>query len=91
MNTKELVRRIVDETGHSPDEVNSILDTMTTIIGNALINEEDVRLTAFGTFKNQEWKSRKICNISTGEYVNTKPSHRIVFVPSGELKEAVKL
>ena len=90
MNTKELVRRIVKETGHSNEEVTAILDTMTTIIGNALIDEEDVRLTAFGTFKNQEWKSRKIWNVGTGEYMNTKPSHRIVFVPSYELKDAIK-
>ncbi len=90
MNTKELVKRIVNETGYSNEEVSSILDTMTTIVGNALIEEEDVRLTAFGTFKNQEWKSRRIWNVGTGEYVNTKPSHRVVFVPSCELKEAIK-
>ena len=89
MNTKELVKRISKETGVSKDEVANILDTMTTIMGNALIDEEDVRLTAFGTFKNQEWKSRRIKNVVTGEYTTTKVSRRIVFVPSSELKEAL--
>ena len=89
MNTKELVSRIANETGYSKKEVKVILNTMTTIIGNALIEEEDVRLIAFGTFKNQEWKSRRIKNVVTGEYTTTKKSHRIVFVPSSELKEAL--
>lgn len=90
MNTKELINRIVEETDYSSKEVSQIIDSMTTIIGNALIDEDDVKLTAFGTFKNQEWKSRRIWNVATGEYTNTKPTHRVVFVPSSELKEAVK-
>lgn len=90
MNTKELITKITEETNYPRNEVVQIIDTMTTIIGNALIDEEDVRLTAFGTFRNQEWKSRKIWNVATGEYVNTKPTHRVVFNASAELKEAIR-
>ena len=90
MNTDELIKKIVADTGSSNEEVEAILDSMTTIIGNTLIEGSDVKLNSFGTFKSQEWVSRKIKNIITGEYTYTKPSHRIIFKPSTELKEAIK-
>ena len=89
MTTKELIKRIAKETGKSTGEINSIIDSMTTVIGNALIDGEDVKLTSFGTFKKQTWKSRKIMNVSTGEVMETKPTSRVVFVISKELKKAL--
>lgn len=90
MKYKELVREISRESGYPQTVVRRILYTTTTVIGNSLMSGENISLISFGTFKVQEWKSRYIKNLVTGEYMETRPSRRVVFTASKELKDAIK-
>lgn len=90
MTKKELIRYTSLDTGLSQEDVEAMLDSITTVIGNALIIGEDVKITEFGTFKIKEVSARRNTDISTGETRITKISHVIKFVPCIELKNAVK-
>lgn len=90
MTKKELIKFVAIETGFSNDDISYILDSITTTIGNSLIEGEEVKITEFGTFKLKNYSPRNNINIATGEKRLTKRCHLIKFVPCLELKNAVK-
>lgn len=90
MTKKELIKFVAIETGFSNDDISHILDSITTAIGNSLIEGEEVKITEFGTFKLKKYSPRNNINIATGEKRLTKQCHLIKFVPCLELKNAVK-
>lgn len=90
MTKAEIIKIIHNETGYSSREVSEIIDSFTTVIGNALIHGDTAKVTEFGTFKTKETAPREIVNIYTGKSQLTKIRRKIVFIPCTELKNAVK-
>lgn len=90
MTKDELIREVGIETGYSHEVVNTILDSITTVIGNTLISGESVSIFRFGIFKTQLRKGRTICNVYTGELQKSRDTKVIKFQPTKELKEAVR-
>lgn len=90
MTGKELVLLVRRDTGLSEKVVKEVLDSITTNIGNCLINEESVRIKYFGTFEVKQRGFRRIINISTGEEDIAGGTNYIKFNPCKELKEAVR-
>lgn len=89
MTRKELLLFVKRDTGYSIPEIAEILDSITTNIGNTLIDGEDVRIEEFGSFRVKDTPQRRICNVNTGEYQMTKPHKRIEFKPCKELHDAI--
>ncbi len=90
MRINELVTRVSQDTGMSKKNVKLVIESMTTCIGNSLIDGEDVQLYRFGNFKIKDVKGRKICNVSTKKLSYSRDFKKIVFEPSGELKKAIQ-
>ena len=90
MNKKELLSEIEKETGYSQEVIDVVLESLTTTIGNALIDGEEVDISQFGIFKTKLWKSRRICNVNSGVSSFTHDTRVIRFQPARELKEALK-
>ena len=90
MNGKELIILVKRDTGFDEQEIKEILDSITTNIGNCLVNEEDVKITNFGTFKIKSRAARTIVNVATGEEMIARGGNYIKFNPCRELKDAVK-
>lgn len=90
MTKKDLIKEVGLETGYSKVIVSSVLDSITTQIGNALINGDDVSIFRFGIFKTQIRKGRNIVNVNSGEYQKSSDVRVIKFQPTKELKDAVK-
>lgn len=91
MNLQELTKKVKEETGYSKKEIKEIIDAATTCIGNSLIDGEDVRIYKFGAFEIRHFGARNVRSIKTGEIINARGYNKIVFVPTGELKEAINM
>ena len=89
MTQRELHKIIKKETGYSIKEIKTILDSFTTNIGNALIDVETVSLPSFGSFRVKTISSRRIKNVSTGEYQLTQARNKIEFRACKELHDAI--
>lgn len=90
MNLDELTMQVKKQTGYKKKDIKVIVDAITTCIGNSLIDGEAVHIYKFGTFKVKNIKGRQIRNISTGELTWANDYNKIIFEPTGELKEAIK-
>ena len=90
MTKDELIKEVGLDTGYSNDIITSVLDSITTQIGNALINGDNVSIFRFGIFKTQIRKGRNIVNINSGKHQRTRDVRVIKFQPTKELKEAVR-
>lgn len=89
MNKSELIIYVKRDTGYDINVISDILDSITTNIGNALIDGDSVTISQFGSFKVKNMAQRRICNITTGEHQLTKPHKKIDFKPCKELKEII--
>ena len=90
MTLSELVKATASEAGVSQTTVHNVLNNAFICMGKTLATGEDVKISGFGSWKVKESAPRKARNPKTGESVEVPASHRIAFVPSGDLKEAVK-
>ena len=91
MNLRELTTKIKEETGYSKKEIKEIIDAATTCIGNSLIDGEEVHIYKFGSFEIRHVGARNVCSIKTGKIINARDYNKIVFVPTGELKQAINM
>lgn len=90
MTKNDLIKEVGLDTGYSNEVVATILDSITTQIGNALINGDNVSIFRFGVFKTRIRKGRNIVNINSGKSQKTRDVRVISFRPTKELKEAVR-
>jgi DNA-binding protein HU-beta len=85
MNQKELVQAVAEETGKSQKETRLVLESILNNIKAALIQEEEVRLFQFGTFKTQSNKARTGRNPKTGEVMQIPERQSVRFKASEKL------
>lgn len=90
MNKQELLNEVESKTGYELDVIDEILDSLTTVIGNSLIDGNDVEIEDFGIFQNKTWKGRNIKNVNSGKITKTQDSRVIRFQPTKELRDAIK-
>ncbi len=67
MNKSELGERLADRTGMTKAAAKDAVDGMFEVIGEALANGEEVRISGFGTFGTRERPARTARNPRTGE------------------------
>jgi DNA-binding protein HU-beta len=89
VSKSDIVSRVAEETGHTKTLVSAVVDATITQIGQALVEGEDVRLHAFGTFAVKETKARQARNPMTGDIVDVPAGRKVSFKPSSELKKVI--
>ena len=89
MNKSELAERLAGRTGMSKAAAKDAVDGVFETIGEALVNEEEVRIAGFGTFGTRNRPARTGRNPATGEQVEIAASTAPAFKAGKTLKDAV--
>ena len=87
MNKKQLVAKISSTLGQSKADAERTFDSITTIILDALKNDDTVKIAGFGTYKVAKRKARVGRNPRTGESIQIAASQKVKFLPAKSLKE----
>ena len=90
MNRTELAQRLADRTGMTRAAARKALDGLVDVIGEALANDETVRITGFGTFVARTRAAHMARNPRTGETLSVAASTVPAFRPGKSLKAAVR-
>ena len=83
MNKKQLVAKISSTLGQSKADAERTFDSITTIILDALKNDDTVKIAGFGTYKVAKRKARVGRNPRTGESIQIKlllNAEKLIFV-----------
>ena len=84
-----LVEAAARTTGLNKAEVAMVADAMFTMMGEALMAGENVKLTAFGSLQVRERAERLGRNPRTGTEHKILPRSTVVFTPSAQLRSAL--
>ena len=90
MTKKEIVSRIVNETGLKQIDVKKVVQKTFDSIVASLVNGERVELRNFGVFKIKQRRPRTGRNPKTGETVPVPSRKAAVFKPGLEMKNKIK-
>ena len=85
----ELSEAVYREVGLSRNESAELVETVLNHISNALINGEQVKISAFGTFSTRDKKQRIGRNPKTGTEIPITSRRVISFKASQIMKEKV--
>lgn len=75
--------------GVSKADASAILDAMFSLMRQALMSGETVKLTAFGSLQLRSRAERVGRNPRTGTQHRIPPRHTVVFTPSAQLRESL--
>lgn len=84
-----LAEAAAERSGASKADVAAISETMFEMIGQALMDGETVKLTAFGSLQVRSRAERIGRNPRTGTEHRIAPRHTVVFTPSSHLRIAM--
>jgi len=82
----ELRKRISLAANSKEQETNLFINTLFSVIENALLTDGLVKVGGLGTFKVLQVEPRKSVNIQTGEDIILQGYKKVVFVPDTNLK-----
>jgi nucleoid DNA-binding protein len=85
----ELAQQVAEQAGLSRSQANKAVDAVLDSITTALQQEDEVRLTGFGSFKVTQTKARTGRNPRTGETLNIAAGKRPTFTAGSRLKQSV--
>ena len=89
MNKSQIAQRLAGRLGLSKSAAAGAVDAVFEIIGEALANDEEVRVTGFGTFTTRSRPARAGRNPGTREVVSIPASVAPAFKAGKALKDAV--
>lgn len=89
MNKKELITKLSEVMGTTKKDAEVALDAVTTVITNAMVEGQDVKISGFGTFSVTERAAREGRNPMTGETIKIAASKSPKFKAASALKNAV--
>jgi nucleoid DNA-binding protein len=85
----ELAQQVAEQAGLSRSQANKAVDAVLESITTALQQDDEVRLTGFGSFKVTQTKARTGRNPRTGETLNIAAGKRPTFTAGSRLKQSV--
>lgn len=90
MNKAELINRIQELTDGSKKDIEATLAALTSVVTEALQNDDDVTLVGIGKFDSIEKAARTGRNPQTGEPVTIAARTSPRFKAAKQLKDALK-
>ena len=90
MLTKELLGRIVNESGLTKKDAEHLLATTAAILRENLMDGKSVQLLGFGSLELKERKARVIVHPRTGERSVVPSKNQVVFKPVANIKDELK-
>jgi integration host factor subunit alpha len=85
----DLAEAVYEAVGLSRTESADLVERVLDIIGEALVEGENVKLSSFGSFQVRSKNERVGRNPKTGEEVPILPRQVLVFKPSNVLKSRI--
>ena len=85
----QLSEAVYQEVGLSRNESADLLESVLTMISDALANDESVKISSFGSFSVRQKGQRIGRNPKTGEEVPILPRKVLVFRPSQVMKARI--
>lgn len=89
LTRKDLAKAVNEKMGFSQRSASELVDELFFHLRQALINEEQVKIVHFGTFKVIKKESRIGRNPQTGEAMEISKRSMVSFKPSKELRQRV--
>lgn len=89
MTKQQLIDTVSRTSERSKSDVEAVIDSLLTEIGNALRAGEKVDLRGFGSFTAKERKARQGRNPRTGETIEIAAKKTTTFKPGKELADLV--
>ena len=89
MNKQDIVEALHNKVGFSKRETAQLVDLTLEKIAAALVEDEAVTISSFGTFKVKRRKPKRARNLKTGESVDVPSRKTVTFKASPALKELV--
>ena len=89
LNNKELIKALSEECSLSQNDCSLVVESLTKIITGALIQEDKVTLSGFGTFSTRFRQRRQGRNPQTGEAITIPAAKVPRFKPGKNLKDKV--
>jgi len=90
MNKGELITRLASECGMSKEATGKVVNSLLTIISQALAAEDTVKLVGFGTFSVTRRPSRRVRLPQTGKLINIPARKAVRFKAGVHIRETVQ-
>ena len=90
MHKKDLIERLVAQTGLSRERSRLALDAVLECVAEALQRQERVSLIGFGSFEVRKRSGRKYRHPATGKVMHLRARNWPTFKPGKRLREAVR-
>lgn len=82
MTKRELVADVAERTGYSKSHCNDMVDAVLDSMGDALVNDSEVILRGFGSFRQKLRSARTGRHPKTGEVLEIPEKLKIEFNPA---------
>lgn len=89
MNKSDLIGQVADKTGMTKKAASEAVESVFSVISEALSAGEKVTLVGFGTFEVRERAARRGVNPATGATIDIPATRVPAFKAGKSLKEAV--
>lgn len=89
MNKSELIKAVAAENSMTQTLAGTVVESVLSHIGAALVQGNEVALHEFGTFSLTHREARTGRNPATGEAVQIAASNKVTFKAAKALKDAV--
>jgi DNA-binding protein HU-beta len=90
LNKMELVNKVAEQTGLKKKDAETAVNSVFSVIEEALAAGDKVQVIGFGTFETRERSARSGRNPQTGETISIPASTVPAFKPGNRLKEVIR-
>ena len=89
LSASEIVELMVKDRMITKKSAEEFVKVFFSVIEDALIDGETVKIKGLGTFKSQWNEARKSVNVNTGEEIVIDGYYKAVFIPENDLRELI--
>ena len=86
---KDIARILIAQHKVRTDDAEGFIAQMIEVINEGLVNDRQVKIKGFGTFKLQTVKERDSISVSTGERVTIGEHDKVTFTPDSVMRDLV--
>ena len=90
MNKTELIAAVAERSGHTKHDTAIMMDTVFTVIEEALLNGSEIKVPGFGKFQAAYRAPRTARNPQSGDMMDVPAKFAVKFTPASDLKRSVK-